>query len=139
MMKEESAMNTFHLRQKRDWREDIYREFSFLYSRGYTLNRASVHGKEAHAIFTSKRRKISVRRDAEDHVYVQIHRSRRPWNVFSRALPGVNVFEIAGRFRAQKDIPFRLSEADVSSIFRSNAEFMQTHLSDVIDGTAWVE
>jgi hypothetical protein len=139
IMKERLAMKTFHLRQRRGWREEIYREFSFLYSRGYTLKQASVHGKEAHAVFTSKRRQISVRRDTEDHVYVQIHRSRRPWNLFSRGWSGVNVFEVAKRFHAAKDIPFRLAESDISSIFRLNAEFMQTHLSEVIDGTAWVE
>jgi hypothetical protein len=125
--------------KEQNWREEVNKEFYFLYSRGYRLSEASAQEKQAYAIFTSDRREIAIRWDEKDRVYVQIYRARSLFDWFSDGPPGVNVFEMAEKHPAAKEIPVYLSEADYGSIFRQNAEFMQAHLSEMIDGKRWVD
>jgi hypothetical protein len=122
-----------------DWREEVYRQFSFLYTHGYTMTGASVDDKGAIALFSSKTREIVIRKDNANRVYVQIYKTGPLWSWLLQPAKGVNVFELARRFPSAGEIPVRTTETDFSSIFRENAEFMQTHLADIIDGKSWVD
>jgi hypothetical protein len=127
------------MEKRKDWREEIYREFSFLYARGYTLSKATLTEKGAIAVFSSERRDIAIRWDEANRVYVQIYKSRPLWSWLLHQPPALNVFEIARKLPSGEEIPVQLTGNDYPSIFRRNAEFMQTHLLDVIDGKTWVE
>jgi hypothetical protein len=127
------------MEKKNDWREAVYREFSFLYTHGYTLSKATLTEAGAYAVFSSRQRQIAIRLDEANRVYVQIYKSRPLWSWLLDQPRAVSVFEIAKRHPAGEEIPVQLSGKDYASIFRKNAEFMQTHLADLIDGKTWLE
>ena len=121
------------------WREEVYREFSFLYTRGYTLSKATLTEKGALAVFSSDRREIAIRWDEANRIYVQIYKSPALWSWLLQPPPSINVFELAQKVPSGHEIPIHLSGNDYPSILRKNADFMQSHLADLIDGKAWVE
>jgi len=122
-----------------DWREEVYREFSFLYARGYTLSKALHSARGAYAVFSSDKRQIAIRWDEANRVYVQIYKRPALWGWTLKQPQALNVFEVAKAHPSGHDVPFEMTGTDYPSVFRKNAEFMERHLGDVIDGKVWLE
>jgi|WetSurMetagenome_2_1015567.scaffolds.fasta_scaffold92501_2 hypothetical protein len=122
-----------------NWREEINKEFYFLYANGYALTRIMVEKDEAEAIFTGRNRTVTIRWDETDRIYVQIYRTGFRWNLLEQQTDGANVFELARKVAHHEEIPVEASGLGHQQILRRNADFMQQRLSSVIDGTEWIE
>jgi hypothetical protein len=123
----------------RTWREEINKEFYFLYSRGYTLSGVSVRDHEAEAVFSSRHREITIRWDSTNRLSVEISRSRTFWSRLLKRTARINVFDWARRQHPGTKLPVLASDKDFHWILGQYAEYLREHLLEVIDGNAWVE
>jgi hypothetical protein len=120
-----------------NWREEINREFYFLYAHGYALTRIAVQKNEAEAIFTGHNRAVAIRWDDTDHLYVQIYRTEYRWNLLQQGVSGINLFEFARKSPPGLEISVEAGKVDHRKILHQNATFMQERLGAVLDGSRW--